>query len=118
MGIIGRDRQEFRLQGEGGICPHGSGGGRPPNMVGRPCAGAWRTGPQTQYFTTPRGEPLIKFGSPGMMGADDGQAPPRRDATKLTPPPHTFPPRGETLEEFGLRPGHAFLPGGEPPSKF
>ena len=67
MGIIGRDRQEFRLQGEGGICPHGSGGGRPPNMVGRPCAGAWRTGPQTQYFTTPRGEPLIKFGSPGMM---------------------------------------------------
>ena len=85
-------------------------------MVMHPRAGAWRTGPQTPYIITPRGVPLGKLGSLGMMGDDDGRAPLRRDATNLTPPPplHTFPPRGGPLEKFGLRPGHAFLPGGEP----
>ena len=87
MGIIGRDGREFRLRGEWGIRPRGSGGRRPPTMVGRPCAGAWRTGPQTPYAITPRGGPLGKFGSLGMMGAYDGRAPPRRDATNLNPPP-------------------------------
>ena len=53
-------------------------------MVRRPHAGAWRTGPQTPYSITPREVPLAKFGSLDMMGADDGQAPLRRDAT---PPP-------------------------------
>ena len=48
------------------------------------------------------------------MGADDGQAPPRRDETNLNPPPlHIFPPRGGPLENFGLWPGPAFIPVGE-----
>ena len=86
MGIIGRNGREFRLRVEGGIRPRGSGGGRPPTMFGRPRAGAWRTGPQTPYATTPRVGPLGKFGSPGMMGADDGCLPLHRHATNLTPP--------------------------------
>ena len=57
MGIISRDGQEFLPWREGGVLPHGSGGGRPPTMVGRPRAGAWRTVPQTPYATTPRGDP-------------------------------------------------------------
>ena len=91
MGITGRDGREFRPSGEGGISPCGSGGGRPPTMVGRPHTWAWRKGPQTPYYTTPRGLPLGKFESPGMMGADDGRAPPLRDATNLTPPPPCTP---------------------------
>ena len=87
MGIIGMDGQEFRPQGEGGYCPRGSGGGIPPTMAGHPHAGAWRTGPQTPYAITPRGGPLGKFGVPGMMGADDGRAPQRMDATNVNPPP-------------------------------
>ena len=70
MGIIGRDGQVFRPWGEGGIHPCRSGGGRPPTMVRRPHKGAWRTGTQTPYATTPRGGPLGKFGSPAMMGAN------------------------------------------------
>ena len=31
MGIIGRDGQKFSLQGEGGILPCGSSGGKPPH---------------------------------------------------------------------------------------
>ena len=92
MGIIGRDGWEFLPQREGGIRPCGSGGGRPPTMVGRTRAGAWRTGPQTPYATTPRGGTLGKFGSPGIMGSDDSQEPPPRDATNLTPPPAYLPP--------------------------
>ena len=87
MGIISRYGQEFHPKGEGGIYPHGSGGGRPPAMVGRPLAGAWRTGTQTPYSTTPRGRPLGKFRSPWMMGSENGRATPRRDATNLNPPP-------------------------------
>ena len=87
MGIIGRDGREFRPRGEGEIRPRRSGGGRTPNMVGSTNEGVWITGPQTPYATTPRGGPLGKFGSPGMMGADDGRAPPRRDATNLNPSP-------------------------------
>ena len=95
MGVIGRDGQEFRPRVEGEILPCRSGFRRPPTMVGRPRAGDCRTVTQTPYTTTPRGVPLGKFGSLGMMGADDGWAPPLRDATNLTPPPpHTFPPRG------------------------
>ena len=48
---------------------------------------SWRTRPQIPYATTPRGGTLGKFGSPGMMNADDGQDPPRRDGTNLNPPP-------------------------------
>ena len=101
MGIIGKDWQEFRPRGEGGGCTRGSGGGRPPTMVGRPHAGARRTGTQTPYTTTPRGGILGKFGSLGMMGDDDGRAPPRRDATNLTPPPPAhLPPYGGPLEKL------------------
>ena len=92
MGIIRRDGQEFHPRGEGEISPCRRGSGRPPTMVGRPRAGYWITRPQTPYATTHRGGPLGKFGSPGMMGADDGQVPPCRDETNLTPhppPPHT-----------------------------
>ena len=96
MRIIGRDGQEFRPGVEGGIRPHGSGSGRPPTMVGRPHTGAWRTGPQTPYVTTPRGRLLGKCGSLGIMGADDGREFPRRDTTNLTPPPPPppHPPKG------------------------
>ena len=94
MRINGRDGQEFRLQGEGGGCSHGSGGGRPPTMVGRPHTGAWRTGLQNPYATTPRGGPLGNFVSLGTMGADDGRSPLCRDATKLNPPPRTPSPLG------------------------
>ena len=100
MGIISRDGQEFRPRGEVGVRPRVSGVERPPTMVGHPCAGACRTGPQTPYATTPRGGPLGKFGYPGMMGDDDGQAPLRRDVTNLTPPlhpPHTSPSRSGPL---------------------
>ena len=72
MRIIGRDGQEFRPQGEWGVCPHRRGGGRPPNMVGEPHAGAPRKGLKIPYTTTPRGGPLGKFASLGMMGADIG----------------------------------------------
>ena len=41
--------------GIGGIHTCGSGGERPPTMVGRPRAGACKTRPQTPYATTPRG---------------------------------------------------------------
>ena len=92
MGIIGRDGRKFRSRGEGGIHTRGSGSVRPPTMVWRPCAGAWRTVPQNPYATTPRGGPLGKFGSPGMMGDDDGRAPPHRYATNLNPPPPPPPP--------------------------
>ena len=93
MGILGRDGRKFSLRGEGEICPRRRGGGRPPTMVGRPHARAWRTGPQISYATTPRGVPLGKFVSPGMMGADDGRTSPRRDATNLNPrPPSHLPP--------------------------
>ena len=47
------------------------------------------------YAIIPRGRLLGKFGSLGMMDADYGRAPPRRDATNLNPPPpplHTSPP--------------------------
>ena len=67
----------------GVISPCRSFGGRPLTMVGRPREGAWRTGPQNPYATTPRGGTPGKFGFLGMMGADDGRAPPRRDATNL-----------------------------------
>ena len=40
VGIISRDGWEFRPRGDVGICPRGSGGGRPPTMVRRPCVGA------------------------------------------------------------------------------
>ena len=92
MGIISRDGREFRLQGEGRVIPCGSGGGRPPTMVGRPLTGAWRTGPQTPYATNPRGGHLGKFVSSGMMGSYDGRSPPRRDVTNLNPPPSAYPP--------------------------
>ena len=75
MGIIGRDGQELRPLGEGGIHTRGSDSVIPPTMIGRPCVGAWRAGPQTPYTATPRWVHLGKFGSPGIMGADDGQAP-------------------------------------------
>ena len=68
MGIIGRDGRQFRPRGEGRIHPLGSGGGRPPTMVGLPQAGAWRTGPQTLYATTPRGGTPAQIWVPG----DDG----------------------------------------------
>ena len=94
VGIIGRDGREFCLRGEWGIRPRGSGSRRPPTMDGRPHAGAWRTGPQP-HTPLPQGRgPLGKFGFPGMMGADDGWAAPRRDVTNLTPPPRTLPPLG------------------------
>ena len=98
MGIIIRDVQELCLRGLGGICPRGSSSGRPPTMVGRSRARAWSTVPPLiPYTTTPRGGTLEKFGSPGMMGADDDQAPLCRVGNNLTPPPppphtHTFPP--------------------------
>ena len=57
MGVIGRDGQEFHPWEEGGNCPQGSGGGRSPTMVGSPHIRAWRTGPNTPYATTPRGDP-------------------------------------------------------------
>ena len=79
MGIIGRDGRKFYLRGEGGIRPHGSGSGISPTMAGRALSGDWRTGPQTSYTTTPRGGTLETIESPGMMGADDGRAPPCRD---------------------------------------
>ena len=91
MGIISMDEQEFRPREEGGICLCGSGGARPPTMFGHPHTGAWRTGHQTPYATTLRGDPLEKFGSPGMMGADDGREPPSRDTTNLNPPPPCTP---------------------------
>ena len=37
--------------------------------------------------TTPRVETLTNFGSLGMMGDNDGQAPPRRYATNMSLPP-------------------------------
>ena len=100
MGIIGGDGQEFRPQEEGGVSPRGSGNGRTPTMVRCPCAGDWRTVTQTSYATTSRGEPLRKFGFLGMIGGDDGQGTPRRDAINLTPlRVHTSPPRGRPLEK-------------------
>ena len=111
MGIIGRYGGEFRPRGEGGVRPQWSGGRRPPTMVGRPHAGSLRTGTPTPYATTPREVPLGKFGSPGMMGADDGREPPHRDATIINPPPPS-PLGGGPLEKNGLRLGHAFLQGG------
>ena len=97
MGIIKKDGREFRLRGEGGILPHGSGSRRPPTMVGRPRAGAWRIIIQNPYATTPRGGTLGKIGSLGMMGADDGRSHPCRDATNLSPPPRTPSPLGWDL---------------------
>ena len=57
MGIIGRDRQEFRLQGEGGICPHGSGGGRPPIWLGAPVQGLGEQDPKPHMLAPLGGHP-------------------------------------------------------------
>ena len=78
-------------------------------MVGSPHAGALTRGPPL-HATIPRGEPLENFGSPGMMGTEDGLAPPRRDATNRNPPSHAIPPREGTQAKFGPRPGQNFLP--------
>ena len=51
-----------------------------------PCRGLDKRNPPL-HATTPRGRPLDTFGSPGMIGSDDGRVPPIRDATNLTPPP-------------------------------
>ena len=54
------------------------------------------------------------------MGADDVQAPLRKYETNLdTPLPRKPPPPGGgPLEKFGMRPGHAFILGGEPLENF
>ena len=46
MGIIGRDGQKFRLQGEGGILPCGSGGGNPPLWSGAHAQGIGEQDPK------------------------------------------------------------------------
>ena len=86
MGIISRYGGAFRPRGEGGGSPPRKRWRKTSHYGWAPHAGDWRTGPQTLYFITPSGGPLGKFGSPGMMGADDGWVPPRRDATNLNPP--------------------------------
>ena len=111
MGIIGRDGWEFRMRGEGWIHPRVRGGGRHPSIVGRPHTGSWRTGPQTPYATTPRGGTLGKFWSPEMMGADDGRAPLRRDATNLNPPPCTPSPLGGKPKKNWAVAGTCISPG-------
>ena len=63
-------------------------------MVGHPHAGAWITGTPPPHATTPRGGPVENFESPGMMGANDGWAHPRRDATNMNPPPSMSSPLG------------------------
>ena len=75
MAIIQRDGQDFRPRGDLGTRLCGSGGRSPPTMAGRPRAGDCITGPQTPYSVT-------------------RWAPPRRDATNLTPPPAHLPPLG------------------------
>ena len=53
-----------------------------------------------------------------MMDDDDDRAPPRRDATNLTPPLHTFPRRGGTLIKIGAAAGTRISPRRGTPGKF
>ena len=86
------------LAGMGGNSVYGESGGFVPAEVVAEDPPLWSSahaqgiGEQEPLTYTPPplgGESLGKFGSPGMMGDDDGRAPLRRDATNLNPPPRT-----------------------------
>ena len=94
IGIIVRDGREFRLRGEGGICPRGIGGGRPPTMVGLPHTGAWKTRPQTPYATKPKGVPLGKLVPRGWWVLTMVGRPCTGIRPTWTPPPCTPSPLG------------------------
>ena len=83
--LAGMDRNYVRGE-RGGFVPTKA-AAEDPHHGWDPQSRGLRTGPQSPYATTPRGEPLGKFGSTGMMSADDGRAPSCRDATNLNPPP-------------------------------
>ena len=60
------------VRGDRGVFVPAEAAAEDPTMAGRPRTGNWRTGTKTPYAATPRGGPLRKFGSSGMMVADDG----------------------------------------------
>ena len=90
MAVIG----ENSVRGErGGFIPTEAAAEDPPLWSGALTQGLGEQDPPLPYTTTPRGGPLGKFGSLGIMGADDDRAPPRRDANNLNlRTPHTHLP--------------------------